>query len=892
MTETQQEPIIGEDEVVVEEHEQPSFVFEQLTLWQMLGLLLYRPVRVLQQLWRVMLNLDQDEVDENQTEVTQRPTLDVPTDEKGTAPEGRSLELPNLWQYLKLDREQTGIVGLLLFAIAFTLFGAATLHDNAVDAITKENGDLGGAPFWIFLGGFMYLAMAFVQARVWWHQVLAGKSSPEDETPDDDTEIETSDSSITTQSNDILTKVMAWLEHHAVNIGLVPVGIVFTLLAYRHNVTTDVEGNINAVVFTRSGFVTWALSILVWCCVFAVDFAALYERFRGKARPNIVWQWPRLRWAYLGLALVMVLAAYFRLYDLDGVPPDMTSDHIEKLIDAGRVQDGYYGIFFANNGGREAFQMYVVAAIADWGGVGLTFRALKYATVIEGLLTVFLAFFVAKTVIGRETPERDRLGDWVGVVMAALIAVSAWHTMLSRLGLRIVLTPLTVLLVIYFLTRVIRYRRQVDFVLLGLVLGFGTYFYQANRMLPILVVLSVGLAAVFNSRMRWQIALRYVGGLMMVGIVAIVVYVPMYRYSQEFPREYWNRTYGRIFGDGTFDCIDPQTRQLGFCPPSLGEALNLLGEERYGPAGDQAGYEAIRANYEDALVSYMWEGDGQWISNGKGRPAMDTYSAGFYMLGLVMWFVLLIRRRDVALMVIPLGVLVMLLPSALAIAPGLNENPSYTRISGTLPFVYLIAALPLGALADQITRSSAYQRVIYSFAALVVAFAIYLAAGANHEAFFEDYRDGYEMSWRPYSQIAAPMKDFAEGRGSYGNVFYVNWPHWLDHRILGSVAGDLTWPNGLLKIEDVYVQILMNEGTDYAYDSEQPLLFYLHREDEATLMYLEQNFPGGESRLVRADRGNDFYVYEAPPGYDWLAARLSAETARLGCITNCLPGPR
>ena len=57
--------------------------------------------------------------------------------------------------------------------------------------------------------------------------------------------------------------------------------------------------------------------------------------------------------------------------------------------------------------------------------------------------------------------------------------------MLSRLGLRIVLTPLTTALVIGFLARAMRQNRMRDYMALGFVLGAGIYFYQANRMLPL-----------------------------------------------------------------------------------------------------------------------------------------------------------------------------------------------------------------------------------------------------------------------------------------------------------------------------------------------------------------------------------------------------------------------
>ncbi len=161
-----------------------------------------------------------------------------------------------------------------------------------------------------------------------------------------------------------------------------------------------------------------------------------------------------------GLLFVTALGAVFRLYDLSSTPPEMTSDHIEKLLDALHVSEGYYGVFFPNNGGREGFQMYLVALIAKLPGVGFSFEALKLATVIEGLITLPALWWMARQVIGTDTDERRRLGNWTGIALAGLVAISAWHVMLSRLGLRIVLTPLTTALVIGFLARAMRYNRM------------------------------------------------------------------------------------------------------------------------------------------------------------------------------------------------------------------------------------------------------------------------------------------------------------------------------------------------------------------------------------------------------------------------------------------------
>lgn len=910
------------------------FVLENLTLMQALELLIYRPVRASRELMRIVLNADQEvPVDEVIVAETDLSSTDViPSEQEdilGTAamprysPDdlARSAERPSwISQYFSLDREQAGTAGIMLFAILFALFGAGLLREAALDPAKKLQNDLNGSPFWLFMAALMYLMVVFIQSRDWWADRLTHwnqwppaprqdmiPSPTEDRVADeiepaipDDEIIESVDETYLYGASERVTSarlnIFAWVERYAANLFLIPIAMLLSWLAYDRNVTTDPEGKVTGVVFTKSGFTFWILSILLWYVIMVVDLNRLYRSVVIKHQPLktvLGWQWKpfQWRWAHVGLLLILLAAVYFRMHRLDDVPPEMTSDHIEKLINALDVDQGYYGIFFANNGGREAFQMYLVAAIADWGGVGFNLRALKYATILEGIFTILLSFWVAKTIIGRETEERERLGNWVGLIMAGLMAVSSWHTMLSRLGLRIVLTPLTVLAVTYFLVRAIRYRRRIDFVHLGLMLGFGTYFYQANRMLPILAVVTIALAIVFQSRGQWTIIWRYASNFVLTGIIAIMVYLPMHHYSQQYPREYWSRTYGRIFGERSFDCIDEQGR-LDFCPPSILDAIELLKERRYGLDGTLTGYQAFRQNYKDALLSYMWDGDGQWITNGGGYPALDSRTAALYMLGLLVWLVFFLKRRDVALLVIPIGILVMLLPSALAIANGLSENPSFTRTSGTLPFVYFVAALPLALFAQQIIAAGKSRTIYHGLASLVVIYFIFNAARPNYDAYFKTYYEGYERGWKPYHDIAAPLDEFAHGRGSFGNAFYVHTEHWLDHRILGSVAGDFTWPNGLLKIEDVYQFMLENQDSQYVYDPQKPLLFYINPANTQAIDYAMQNFPGGQLREVPVKNGNSFYVYEAPAGWDWLAARLATETARLGCIINCLPGPR
>ncbi|PJF44812.1 MAG: hypothetical protein CUN55_02060 [Phototrophicales bacterium] len=889
-----------------------TLVLEELTLAQALGLLLYRPVRASRELWRIIAPPPRRKMPTSEQEMPISSDPNIPVadvyipvpdhvSQQTTVSQNENLLLSaqeNNWirtvaQWLSLDVQQLLLAITLALSIIFAIVGANILRDAALDEQMRLEKDTGGSFFWFFLSAVTYLASVIYSGRHWWRARLQRRElapKPAEQPIQPPLIQESSDKGALSLSQ----RIFSWIEGHFAQLTLVPVALLMSYLAYARNVATDAEGNITGIVFTPFGFTMWVLALITWIIIFSIDIQKVLSDLLVIRRQTI--RWPvletRWRWTHIAFLIIVLVGGYFRLNMLDEVPPDMTSDHIEKLIDATRVNNGVYAVFFANNGGREAFQMYVVAAIADWFGVGFNFRALKYATIIEGMLSIILSFWVVKEIVGRDTPERRQLGDWLGLCTAALMAISFWHVMLSRLGLRIVLTPLTTWALIYFLIRGIRYNRRADFVWVGLVLGLGTYFYQANRMLPILVVLGVVLAILFNTKLKLQVIWRYGMNLAIAALIAWVAYLPMYHYSQVFELEFWNRTYGRIFGEDAFRCYNEQTRREELCRPSIGELLDLLSESRYGPDANQTAYQAFYTNYTDALASYMYVGERQWITNVGGNPALDATTAGLYMLGFLMWIVLAVNRRDVALLLVPIGVFVMVIPSALAIAPYLRENPSFTRISGTLPFVFMMAALPLATLVLQFAKAGHNRLPYYALSATFVVLLLRSVAFTNFDIYFNDYRESYALSWRPYSKIAAPLVEYVEDGGSFGNAFYVNYPHWLDHRILGTVAGDMTWPNGLFEATDVYNRMLANQNTPYAYDPQRPLLFYIHPLDVDDIAFLQERFPNGQLRWIEIPDDTSFYIYEVPAGLDWLAYALTTQTISQGCIINCLPGPR
>ncbi|MFN8447249.1 MAG: glycosyltransferase family 39 protein [Anaerolineae bacterium] len=595
-------------------------------------------------------------------------------------------------------------------------------------------------------------------------------------------------------------------------------GAVTSVLAWTYN-----GGNL----FTVLGVIAWVASIILWVWALAPEgwtpiYAVQVAWYRLRTTRI------RITWTLLALIVIMAFGAYFRLVDLNGAPPEMTSDHVEKLLDVNRVLHGATNVFFANNHGRDAIQFYSLALLSYLPGLELNFTLLKLLTVIEGLITLPVLWWMGREVIGRDDP---RLGNAVGLALAALVAVSYWHEMLSRLGLRIVLTPLFVALIMIFLARAVRYNRRSDFIYTGLALGVGLYAYQAIRMMPLAVLVAVGIAFIFGMRSMRDRGHMLVNLAALV-IVAFAIFVPLFRYDTEYPEDFWRRTYGRLFGDDVTQTTD-ENGNLVMRAPVVGEVIAAFDQN----------IPAFGSNFRNALLMYNWKGDVAWINNAPNQPAFDPVSGGLLIVGIGAWLARMMRRRDsFDWALLPL-ILVMMLPSALAIAYPI-ENPSATRMSGTLPGVYLLAALPLALLALALPRLIG--RVGTLVAVVGVGAVVLVSYGVNSKTYFEDYKASYTANSLPYSVGGEVLRSFAAEHG-YGNAFILAYPYWWDHRALGIDAGRIDWSNTITSLSDIpkYLAQAMTRQDEYKLDVNSDLLFFYSSDDVVAQEWLQANFPGG-----------------------------------------------
>jgi hypothetical protein len=225
----------------------------------------------------------------------------------------------------------------------------------------------------------------------------------------------------------------------------------------------------------------------------------------------------------------------------------------------------------------------------------------------------------------------------------------------------------------------------------------------------------------------------------------------------------------------------------------------------------------------------------------------------------------MIRRRDVFDWLLPIALVIMLLPSALAIAYPV-ENPSHTRTSGALPEAYLIAALPLALLVQSLINMGGEERGRLIAVTLVGA-AVLGSYALNSKTYFEDHVTAYIDSSLPYSEAGRILRGFAESDGTYGNAFMIAYPYWWDHRALGIEAGRPDWPNGIVALDRVkgFMRMAFDTTGPYHYDPERDILFFYSVEDEATQAALEAWFPQGRTILQQSYQWDDEYkLYRVP----------------------------
>ncbi|MFN8423725.1 MAG: hypothetical protein U0470_10225, partial [Anaerolineae bacterium] len=212
------------------------------------------------------------------------------------------------------------------------------------------------------------------------------------------------------------------------------------------------------------------------------------------ASPSIMRRTPAI--SAITLAALTLAAAAARFTALGRVPPGFHVDEAFNVLDARAVIAGWRPLFLPANAGRDVLYTYAQALLlALFGDRVAVARA---ASALVGTLTVPLVWWMARTIernggvrSSGAAGEPDDVGDAraqrVALTAAALLAASYWHLHFSRFGIRAILLPAFVAIVLarwwVAATAAEPHRRRRAAFDAGVAIGLAAYAHPVGRAL-------------------------------------------------------------------------------------------------------------------------------------------------------------------------------------------------------------------------------------------------------------------------------------------------------------------------------------------------------------------------------------------------------------------------
>ncbi len=556
------------------------------------------------------------------------------------------------------------------------------------------------------------------------------------------------------------------------------------------------------------------LNVALWITAFLFIWRGLWlpegwvKRFQSGWRQVLQRGIQLSSWKLL-LILVFVIAAYFRFYLLRQVPPEMFSDHAEKLLDVSDVLRGNLSIFFPRNTGREGFQIYLTAAVSKIFGTGLSFLSLKIGTTLAGFLTLPYIYLLGKEYANRR----------VGLFALFFAGIAYWPNVISRVALRFTLYPFFAAPALYYFIRGLRRGRRNDFIYSGIALGFGLHGYSPFRIMPLIIV-AAGILYFLHHTSKEGFK-RSLTAVIFVGLISLMIFLPLLGY------------------------ILPNYHDFSY---RMGTRITSLERPLPGPV-----WKIFITNTLKALVMFQWENGGTWVHSVPHRPALGIVAGALFTLGIVIVVFRYMRNRHwmdlLMLALIPLFLLTSILSLAFP-----DENPSLNRTSGAIIPVFLIIGMAVDGLYTTVNArfNSSWGKKV---SIVLVVILMVMSATHNYTLVFEDY---YQQFWNNAwnsSQIGAVIKDFYSTIGEDDHAWVVPFPHWVDTRLVGIRAEKplrdyALWPEYIPSTQHI----------------SGPKLYIVKPEDKEAQKIINSLYPEAIVRRYKSNvPGRDFLMYYVFP---------------------------
>jgi len=512
-------------------------------------------------------------------------------------------------------------------------------------------------------------------------------------------------------------------------------------------------------------------------------------------------RWHLDRWDLVISVGLFVLALGLRAWQMSQFPSTYSGDEGSAGLFAIELLDGKANNLFGL--GWFSFPaLYFTVQSAAIALLGQTVEAVRLTSAVAGALTVVALYWLGRAMFDRTT----------AVLAALYLAASHYHIHMSRIALNNVWDGLFGTLAIAGLWYGWKTGRRAGFILCGLALGLGQYFYVSIRPLPVLFLIWAAAAfvaqrALFRERFH---------GLILTTLIALTVFLPL----------------GLYFADKPDEFQAPMNRVTIFGPWLEGELAR----------GERTTTDVILDNATNGLLGFTHEP--LRLLYNPGSPLLLAGAAMLFLLGII-W----------ALLNFDLRYLLLLLPLLAVVASNAisQDSPASQRYILAMPLVALFVALPLGQAIIWLREQ--YPR--YRAAVVVAAFALLaLVAVVDVNYYFNRvYGGGYVLGGLN-TQVATEIAYFLRDKEPADqDVFFFGFPR-MGYFSLSTIP--------FLAPEKQAQDVIEPLTGPAALPLRGPTLFIFLPERLHELEHVRQQVPDGTLQEFRSETGELlFVIYES-----------------------------
>lgn len=416
------------------------------------------------------------------------------------------------------------------------------------------------------------------------------------------------------------------------------------------------------------------------------------------------------------LLIIIAIAAFFRLWQIDSIPPGLYPDEAIYANDAlDSLKTGNFRVFYPENNGREGLFIWLLAF--SFSTFGISIWSLKIVPATIGILTILGLYLLTKELFINQGENTSR---YIAFLSSFFLAISFWHVNFSRIGFRAILLPFILVFAFYFLFKALNQLKNKSKQLYssvafsGIIFGLGFYSYSSFRMVVlILAFIFIPLLFFYKKQNLFKKFLLFTFYFL---FFIFIVALPIGLYFLQNP-EYF---IGRMAPISIFAAENPIKE--------FGKSLILH------------------------LGMFNFYGDSNWRHNFAGSPQLFWPIGILFLIGFVLSLKELIKfpkHKNLSLVtshwLLVIWLFVMLLPGILTY----EGIPHALRTIGVIPPVYIFAGLAswnLYNFFDQNTRNKKLlilTSIIFLLMVMVVQFDKYFLKWAKRpevkDAFSKNY---------------------------------------------------------------------------------------------------------------------------------------------------------